>query len=187
MNEPRRERIAAATEVFERVLGDHEQASAAPREPPPRPDRVQLAELRTAAARTVDLYAQLVQDALEGVIHLAEDVVPGLGAGGDPPLTLTARRGATVSTSVWIHNSTEVPVSGVELRLTGLTAPAGAQLDGSIAAFVPERLEIAGGSSGESRIRVDVPADAVPATYHGYVLASALPASALAVRLEVKP
>jgi hypothetical protein len=189
MNDLRRERIAAATSVFERVLAGYEQPSTtAPHNGhPPRTDRVQLAELRTAAARTVDLYAQLLQEALEGLIHFAGDVVPGLGAGGEPPLSLAARRGATVSAPVWIHNYTDASVRGVELRLTGLTAPGGAQLNGSIAAFVPERLEIEGSGSGESQLHLGIPADAVPATYHGHLLASALPASALAVRLEVKP
>jgi hypothetical protein len=187
MNDLRRERIAAATEIFERVLGDYEQASATPHDLSPRTDRVQLAQLRTAAARTVDLYAQLLQDALEGVIHFAEDLVPALGGGGEPPLALAARRGATVSAPVWIHNSTELVVSHVELRLTDLTAPDGAQLDGSVAAFLPERLEIAAASSAESQIYLRIPPDAVAATYHGHLLASALPASALAVRLEVKP
>jgi hypothetical protein len=189
MNDPRRERIAGATDVFERVLDGYEQASATPPHnlQPPRTDRVQVAQLRTAAARTVDLYAQLLQEALEGVINVAGDVVPGLVAGGEPPLSLAARRGSTTSAPVWIHNHTDALVSGVELRLTDMTAPGGAQLDGSIAAFVPERLEIAGRSSGTSQLYLGVPADAVPATYHGHVLASTLPAAALAAQLEVKP
>jgi hypothetical protein len=33
---------------------------------------------------------------------------------------------------------------------------------------------------------VAIPADAEPTTYHGHLLASALPAAALAVRLEVR-
>jgi hypothetical protein len=180
------ERIAAAADVFDRVLGAHEQGAAREGEPP-RTDRVELAQLRTAAARTVDLYAQLLQEALEGLIHLAADVVPSLGAGAEPPLFLAARAGAAVSAPVWIHNHTDAFVSGVELRLTDLTAPSGEQIEGSGAAFVPERLEIEGRGSGESRLHLIIPADALPATYHAHLLASALPASALAVRLEVKP
>ena len=44
-----------------------------------------------------------------------------------------------------------------------------------------------GRGSGESRLHLVIPADAPPATYHAHLLASALPAAALAVRLEVKP
>jgi hypothetical protein len=185
-NDGMNERIAAAADVFDRVLGAHEQGSTREGEPP-RADRVELAQLRTAAARTVDLYAQLLQEALEGLIHLAGDVVPSLGAGAEPPLLLAAKAGATAAAPVWIHNHTDAFVSGVELRLTDLTAPSGAQIDGSGAAFLPERLEIEGRGSGESRLHLVIPADAVAATYHAHLLASALPAAALAVRLEVKP
>lgn len=55
LNDVRRERIVAATEIFERVLGDVEPASGTRHDSASRPDRVQLAQLRTAAARTVDL------------------------------------------------------------------------------------------------------------------------------------
>jgi hypothetical protein len=187
MSDLQREGIAAAADVFERLLRGHEQAPPSVSHPGrPRTERVQLAQLRTAAARTIDLYAQLLQEAMEAVVHLADDIVPGLGAGGEPPLALAGRRGATVSAPVWVHNSTEAAVCGVELRLTDLTAPSGAQLSGSLAAFLPERMDIALQASGESRLYLAIPADAAPGTYHGHMLAGVLPAAALAIRVEVK-
>lgn len=187
MSDLQRERIAAAADVFERVLQGFEEA------PPvtgdagrPRTERVQLAQLRTAAARTIDLYGQLLQEAMEAVVHLVDDLVPGLGAGAEPPLALAGRRGAIVSAPVWVHNSTEAAVRGVELRLTDLTAPGGAELPGSVATFLPDRIDVAPQASGESRLHVAIPADAVPGTYHGHMLAGALPAAALAIRVEVK-
>src|SRR5436190_634976 len=108
MSEPRDERIAAATEVFERVLRGYDSGPESARLP--ERERVELAQLKTAAARTIDLYAQLLQDSLEAVVHLAEDVVPGLGAGGELPLLLAGRSGTTISAPVWIHNSTDALV-----------------------------------------------------------------------------
>jgi hypothetical protein len=117
VNDARRERIAAAGDVFERVLRGYEGA------PPTAPsnghasgtERVQLAQLRTAAARTVDLYSHLVQEALEAVVHAVEDVVPGLGGAGEAALALAGPPGAVVCAPVWIHNSTDGLVRGVEL------------------------------------------------------------------------
>jgi hypothetical protein len=188
MSDQRRERIAAAGDVFERVLQGYDAEPATDRLAGrvPGQERVQLAQLRTAAARTVDLYAQLLQDSLEAVVHFAEDVVPGLGAGGEPPLMLAGRSGATLSAPVWIHNSTDALISGVALRLTDLTAPGGALISGALAAFLPDRTDIQPRGSAESQLSLAIPADAAAATYHGHLLASALPASALAVRLEVR-
>jgi hypothetical protein len=187
MSDLQRERIAAAADVFDRVLRGYEQAPPSTSHPgQPRPERVQLAQLRTAAARTIDLYAQLLQEAMEGVVHLADDLVPGLGVGGEPPLALAGRNGATLSAPVWVHNHTDAAVYGVELRLTDLTAPSGAQLSRSVAAFLPERMDVGAQGSGESQLYVTIPADAPAGTYHGHLLAGALPASVLAVRLEVK-
>jgi hypothetical protein len=184
MSEPRDERIAAATEVFERVLRGYDSGPETARLP--ERERVELAQLKTAAARTIDLYAQLLQDSLEAVVHLAEDVVPGLGTGGEPPLLLAGRSGATISAPVWIHNSTDTALSGVELHLTDLTAPSGARISGAVAAFLPDRADIRPRGSAEWQISLAIPADAEPTAYHGHLLASALPAAALAVRVEVR-
>jgi hypothetical protein len=182
MSDLRREQIEAAAEVFERVLRGYDDAPAKG-----KPPRVELAQLRTAAARTMDLYSQLVQEALEAAIHLAEDLVPSLGAGGEAPLTLTGRPGATVTTPVWIHNVTEAAVGGVRLRMTDLSAATGGRIVGALAGFEPDALEIGPGASGETRLSLRIPHDATPAVYHGHLLAGALPGVALAVRLEVEP
>jgi hypothetical protein len=187
MSDHRREQIAAAAEVFERVLRGYEDAPSdrSRNGHPPRAERVQMAQLKTAAARTMDLYSQLVQEALEAAIHLAEDLVPSLGAGGEAPLTLAGRPGATVATPVWIHNVTDARVSGVRLRMTDLSAPTGGSIVGALAGFEPDELAIEPGASGETLLSLRIPHDATPAVYHGHLLAGALPAAALAVRLEV--
>lgn len=192
MSDSQRDQIAAATEIFERVLRGYAQA------PPngngngngngarPRSEQVQLAQLRTAAARTLDLYSQLVQETLEAVAHLADDLVPGLGDDDAGPLTLSGPAGADAVVPVWIHNATDLAVGGVRLRLTDLVAPTGARVAGALARFAPAVLDIAPRGSGESRLSLPVPRDAAPGLYHGHLLAPELPEAALAVRLEVE-
>jgi len=179
MSDLRRDQIAAAGEVFERVLRGYADPAAPA-------GGVKTAQLRTAAARTVDLYAQLVQEALEGVMHLAEDLAPSIG-GGEPPLALSGRPGAAAATPIFLHNATDAAVERVVLRLTDLTAPSGAVIAGALADLEPDRLDLAPGASAETRLSLRIPHHAPAGIYHGHLLAHALPDAALAVRLEVAP
>jgi hypothetical protein len=176
------DRIAAATDVFERLLRDHD--STAPRAQPSGAEGVQMAQLRTAAARTVDLYASLMEDALEGVFQLAGDLA-GIGAGGEPPLLLAGRPGATLSASLWVHNTTRQRVRGGELWMTDLWEGGGAVVPGAHALITPAEAEIEPGSSAGFALRLAIPAEVRAAVYHGNVLSRTLRATALAVRLDV--
>jgi hypothetical protein len=167
-----------AREVFERVL-----RSLGGTAPPPRTERVRLAQLRTAAARTIDLYGQLLQNALEAYTDLAAGALaPGAPPPADAALALEGRSGAEVAAPVYVHNLTGAPIVA-SLRLTELIAPGGQALDG--ATFRPAELAVAPGASGEATLIVAVPADAARGIYHGHVLSSAAPDAALTVRLTV--
>jgi hypothetical protein len=168
-----------AREVFERVLRGLGGSTPSP----PRAERVRLAQLRTAAARTIDLYGQLLQSALEAYTDLAAGALaPSAPAPADAALALAGRAGTEIVAPVWVHNLTDTAVVA-ELRATELVAPAGQVLDA--AAFRPAELPVAAGASGEGTLTLVVPADAVPGVYHGHVLSSAAPGSALAVRVTV--
>jgi hypothetical protein len=169
-----------AREVFERVL----RSLGGPAPPsPPRSERVRLAQLRTAAARTIDLYGQLLQNALEAYTDLAAGALaPSAPAPGDAALVLEARAGGEVVAPVYVHNLTPAPIVA-ELRVTELVAPAGEILPRGT--FRPTELRVGAGASGEATLIVVVPGDAVLGVYHGHVLSSAAPDSALAVRVAV--
>jgi hypothetical protein len=180
-DEERRRRIEAATAVFERVLRGGAEPRAAG---PTRPERIRLAQLRTAAARTIDLYGQLLQNALEAYTDLSQGALqPAAAPPVDAALALEGRAGADVVASLWVHNLTETAVSA-ELQLTPLVAPGGAHIAGG--AFWPRPLDVPPGVSGEALLTLSVPSGAAPGVYHGHVLAPTLPESGLAVRLTVR-
>ena len=98
--------------MFERVLRGL--GGSAPS--PPKAERVRLAQLRTAAARTIDLYGQLLQSALEAYTDLAAGALAPSGAApSDAALALAARAGTELAAPVWVHNLTEAPIVA-ELR-----------------------------------------------------------------------
>jgi hypothetical protein len=177
------EEARQAAEVFERVLRGLGPRGPASTPQPPRAERVRLAQLRTAAARTIDLYGQLLQSALEAYTDLAAGALaPGAPAPADAALVLAGRAGAELVAPVWVHNLTRAPVVAA-LRLTALVAPGGERLEGG--AFRPPELAVAAGASGEATLTVVVPRGAPAGVYHGHVLSSAAPESALALRLTI--
>ena len=129
----------AAAEVFERVLRELG-AAATPRRR--GAERVRLAQLRTAAARTIDLYGQLLQSALEAYADLAAGALaPGARRRPTPALARCAgaRRATDSSAPVWVHNLTDAPQSSPSCSLTELVAP-GRRTLATAAAFRPAGL-----------------------------------------------
>jgi hypothetical protein len=193
--------IEAAAEVFDRLSGqlgaDGAGGGGFGTAPPPGPaahgagpqaDPIGQQQLRTAAARTIDLFAGLFQQAFEAYVDLAQALVPASGvavsAGAAAELSLAGQPGGHTGATVWIHNATQEATCAVVPRLTGLTSHDGAQLDASLARFVPAVLDVAAGASGSSMLSLTIPPRAAPGIYFGHVLAAGLP-SALAVRLVV--
>lgn len=192
--------IEQASEAFERLSAglDGPAAPGAGFGPPPPPgaagagahgDPVGEQQLRAAAARTIDLFSGLFQQAFESYVELAQALIRApLGGAGGPgapaaDLALEGRAGATTCATVWIHNATPAPVPAVALRLTALEADTGARIDPA-ARFAPAALDVAGGASASALLSLAIPAGTAPGVYFGHVLVTGLPA-ALAVRLLV--
>jgi hypothetical protein len=202
LSDLQRRGATAAGEVFERFIARLE----VPDQRSPRPaygrergngaaaaSPATLAQARAAVARAIDLYAELFQETFDLYADLVEQGArpPGVGVtaadGTGSPVTLAGLPGQRAVAPVWIHNATEAPVTGVTLRITGLTASDGAGIGASSGSFTPARLDVAAGSSGSARLSVTIPPAAAPTIYHGLVLASSLPWASLAVRLVVQP
>lgn len=183
--------FGAAEEVFERVLANLEGLPAEPatnRHTPPKASRVRLTQVRSAAARTLDLYGELFQRAFETYADLAQAALQSGGdSAPDAPLTLSGRPGGDAVTPLWLHNLSADAVDDVELFLTGLTAPTGERIEPAAARFQPVRLPLGAGESASAVLQVAIPRDAPPGVYHGHVLSPALPHAALGIRLEVEP
>jgi hypothetical protein len=194
--------IEAASEVFDRITrelgangadgggaGTGPTAGPAPHGAGPQADPIGQQQLRTAAARTIDLFAGLFQQAFETYVELAQSLVQvpagvAVSAGAAAELSLAGQPGGHAAATVWIHNATQEPAREVVLRLSGLTCADGARLDAARARFVPAVLDVAAGASGSSMLSLVIPPHAAPGIYYGHVLAPGLP-SALAVRLVV--
>jgi hypothetical protein len=197
----RRRGIKTATAVFDRFIEevdlvygrrprlddgvegfDDDGSEAAPRDIP---------QLRAAVARTIDLYAELFQRTFEVYADVVENVLRerrarGSGADGSP-VALAGAPGGQAHAAVWIHNSTDAPVSGVSLRMTDLTAHDGARLEASLASFSPQWLEVAPAASRSSTLSAAIPPSAAAGTYYGHVLATGLPGVSLPVCVVVEP
>jgi hypothetical protein len=107
---------------------------------------------------------------------------------GLAPVTLTGRSGASLTTSMWVHNLGAVDVSALALELTALTTDDGDEVAASRGTLVPDRVDVGAKSSTEVRITLRVPDDAVPGFYLGHVRGEGLPGtSALPVGLVVDP
>jgi hypothetical protein len=159
---------------------------------PSDPDPVGIPQLRAAVARTVGLYADLFQQTFDVYADLVEaglrsrrvavSAVDGTGSS----IRLAGSPGAEARASVWIHNSTDTPLTGSRLRMTDLTSHDGAVIAGSLGTFSPASLEVAASASGSSRLAVTIPATAVAGAYHGHVLATGVPEASLPLHLVVE-
>jgi hypothetical protein len=175
----------AAAEVFERVLAAMEGTPAAPSSNGhgTKESRVRLTQVRSAAARTLDLYGELFQRAFETYADLAQAALaPGTDPAPDAPLTLAGRPGEAASAPLWLHNLSETAVTGVDLFLTDLRSGSGERIEG--ATFAPPVADIAAGASACVTLNVAIPRG-VAGLFFGHVLSRALPAVGLPVRLEV--
>lgn len=183
--------LDTAEAVFDRVLANLEGRPAAPQtngHTPPKETRVRLTQVRSAAARTLDLYGELFQRAFETYADLAQAALqPGTDPAPDTPLALAGRAGGEAVTPLWLHNVSNADVHAVKLFVTDLTAPTGNRIRASRAAVTPAVLDIGAGASASAQLRIRIPAQSTPGVYHGHVLAATLPTSALGVRLEVEP
>jgi len=184
--------VRAAELIYGRVLEEYPAPPAREAESNgngvPHASRVRLTQVRSEVARTLDLYGDLLARAFDTYADLAQAALqPDTDPAPDTPLALAAAAGAEARVSVWLHNLSGAAVTGVELFMTDLTAASGRRLRAARATFAPARLDLDPGVSAAVELRVAVPATAAPGRYHGHVLAAALPASALAVRLVVEP
>jgi len=205
LNEMQLRGIAAASELFDQLaseLGNGRAGHAAgngdaPPVPPPAGaaapsgDPVGQQQLRTAAARMIDLFAGLFQQTFETYVDLAQGLVAGPGggvavsAGAAAELSLGGPAGGNAAATVWIHNTTGQATAEIVLALTDLTGHTGARIDASLARFVPAGLHVAPGASASSMLSLAIPPRAAPGVYYGHVLAGGLPAAGLAARLTV--
>ncbi|MDA0167086.1 hypothetical protein OM076_42895 [Solirubrobacter ginsenosidimutans] len=179
-----------AAEVFARVLASLEGAAPAPETNghAPKASRVRLTQVRSAAARTLDLYGELFQRAFETYADLAQAALqPGSDSAPETPVTLVGPPGGEAGSPLWIHNLTGSAVIDVALFVSDLTAGHGGRIPGAAATIAPGRLRADPGGSAGAALRVAIPADAAVGVYHGHVLSPTLPALALGVRLEVEP
>jgi len=193
--------IAAASEVFDRLAA--ELGGGGVRDSTsPQPgafngasasgDPVGRQQLRSAAARLIDLFAGLFQQTFETYVELAQAIVqppvPGVGvsAGASGDLSLGGSAGGNAGATVWVHNVTGDAAGEIVPRLTDLTAHTGARIDASLARFVPGALHVAAGASVSSMLSLAIPPCAAPGVYYGHVLATGLPSAGLAVRLVVE-
>jgi hypothetical protein len=150
-----------------------------------------LAQMRTSAARAIDLYADLLSetvslytDAIGQALRRGDGSRPASPEDGSP-VALSGAPGETATARIWLHNVKGSPLMAAELRLTGLTAHDGGTLNGIACAFSPAVLDVAAGSSASAELSVTLPADAPPGAYHGLVLATGAPAASVPVLLTV--
>jgi hypothetical protein len=189
--------VATAMEVFERLI---EELDGVERRRP-KADAgfkdsddggpADLPALRAAAARTIDVYADLFRRTLELYADVVESVARSTGpAAAEPDRTgaqvaLAASPGTEAIATVWMHNATAAPVEDIALHMTDLTAHDGARIPASAAAFVPARVDVGAAASRSSSLSLHVPHSASDGTYVGHVLATGLPGTSLTVRLVV--
>jgi hypothetical protein len=147
-----------------------------------------LAQLRVIVVRALDLYADLVRRSFEGYADLIDQMLRSRGvefdSGQGGLLALQGAAGARATGTVWMHNTTAQPASGVP-RLTDLASHDGRVVPASAARFQPAALAIEPSASTSATIEVAL-ADAAPGVYRGHVLARGLPDAALPVRLLVR-
>jgi hypothetical protein len=192
--------IAVASEVFDRLAADLGGGSAGRNGSEPRlragggatADPIGQQQLRTAAARMIDLFAGLFQQTFETYVELAQSIVQppsadvAMSAGGCTALSLSGRAGRNAAATVWIHNPTPEPVGEVVLRLTELTAHTGARIDASLARFVPGTLGVVAGATVSSLLSLTIPPRTPPGIYYGHVLAAGLPSAGLPLGVVVE-
>jgi hypothetical protein len=167
-------------EVFERVLGA---LGDGPSENGhgPKESRVRLNQVRSAAARTLDLYGELFQHAFETYADLAQAALqPGTDPAPHTPLVLSGRPGASASAPLWLHNLSDAAVADIDLFLTDLCSGSGGRIAGGALATVT----LDAGASVSVTLTVEVPVGQA-GPFFGHVLSRALPAGGLPVRLEV--
>jgi hypothetical protein len=199
LSDMQRAGIAAAAEVFERLIAD-----VSGREAP----RLRVGEtlaglgdagagagslpqMRAAMAQAIDLYADLFRE----TFSLYADVVELAVRGGTATLSATRATGAPVALSaepghaalapLWVHNATDAALTGIAPRVTDLAAHDGATVPGALATFEPVAFDVAPGASSSTMLAVAVPPSAPAGAYHGHVLAAGLPEASVAVRLVV--
>lgn len=133
-----------------------------------------------------DSAAGLARAALR-VLDAAANLVEGPAATGRDVLELPAAQpGATIEVSLWVHNPTASPATGVEVHVTDFVSGHGSRIAAEAVSFSPERVpRVAPGGREEIRLRLAVPTSQPAGRYHGVVLSSAGPGDALAVRLDV--
>jgi hypothetical protein len=157
----------------------------------PGTDPVGMLQIRAAVARAVDVFADLLQRTFELYADALEEAARAGGAAGSgadgSSLELAGAPGTRAQAPVWIHNSTDRPVSDVELRMTDLTAADGSTIEASTGTFSPSDLTVTAGASAVASLSVSIPPAAAPGTYYGHVLGTGLAGTSLYVRLVVRP
>jgi len=182
--------VEAASELFDRLL-----AEVAGRETPAlRVDEALRAlesetggngmpQMRAAVARAIDLYADLFRETFTLYADVVEAAVRGPRA--SVAVELSGRPGAEAATPVWIHNTSQAPLSAIALRITDLAAHDGSNVAAAVATFAPAAFDVPAGASASATLAIAVPRAAAPGAYHGHVLAAGLPAVSVPVRLLV--
>jgi hypothetical protein len=190
----RQEAIAAASRVIARQLeqvdGGGMGDGARERTADGRPG---VSDLRAAAARSFDLCTDLFQrtfdlyaDVLESGLRRRDESLVEYGA-TVPEVLLSGRAGEATTAPIWIHNSTDVALVGVRLRMTALGADDGTVLPATIATFEPRTIDVDAGGRAMSRLSAALPATARPAIYFGHALLVGFPHGALSLRVVVAP
>jgi hypothetical protein len=142
-----------------------------------------------AVVVAVALFADVILEILDGFADLVEQQSEGVvttAAGGDP-LDLRGPPGGHVEAPIWIHNMTDEPVIGLELRLTALTTDEGRRISGAGGSLAPRRIDVMAAADGQASLRLGIPGGTPPGIYHGRVLALGPHDAALPVRLVVEP
>lgn|GEM_PF-1739923 len=137
-----------------------------------------------------------VSDAVKATLRVLEDLaeVAGRlvsdGSRTDRVERLVVPIGATGGSGrllMWLHNTTEEPVTGVTFDAVDLVGGAG-RLPGSVVSIEPAAIAtIPAGTSREMTVTVTVPVGTAPGVYHGLVVAPALPGAALALLVDIEP
>lgn len=150
--------------------------------PPDRPDEGWLVDgasrVARAGTRVLDTIANLVAN---GAGQSADTTRP------ERLLLPATVPGSSSEVSLWIHNPTPAPVTGIHLHVTALASPTGSSIPSDALSWSPRTVELLAASSRqEVRLRVDVPEAQPVGLYHGLVLSAAAPSEPLALRLEVQ-
>jgi hypothetical protein len=197
LSDVQRQGVATAMDVFDRLIAELDGLDGRRPRADERLDggndsgRTELPQLRAAVARTIDVYADLFRRTLELYADVVETVLRSDGQaaphadGTGAEIVFAGSSGTHAVATVWIHNSTTAPVQATALRMTDLTAHDGTRIEASTATFSPPRLDVGPGRSRSASLSVRVPSSAAPGTYFGYVLATGLTGTRLAVRLVV--